>query len=185
MENKATRFRVFKDLMNYHTLRGSYKIKELHEEDTKILRTRLENSTYVQLENINQVARVIQENGTDYIYGGYNERISIVKPTVGATFLSPNDHGANFDQDMELWNGYIHAVDGFLKPPGPLFSTADELNMDSWIQACAETNTTKEFAALEEVTIFMPSNVKLPTDYSISAADILRYSISSRTCLML
>jgi hypothetical protein len=89
MENKATRFRVFKDLMNYHTLRGSYTIAELHaEEDMKIIRTRLENSTYVHIDNMNQVARIIQEGDTDYIYGGLNERISIIDTVLLSCYMT-------------------------------------------------------------------------------------------------
>lgn len=42
------------------------------------MRTHLENTTYVRVDNENQVVRIIQENGTDHVYGGYNEPVSII-----------------------------------------------------------------------------------------------------------
>jgi hypothetical protein len=70
-------------------------------------------------------------------------------------------------------------VDGFLKLPAPLFTTADELNLDHWIQACADADITKELNDMDDVTIFLPSSVDIPDNYSISAADILRYRLMS------
>lgn len=74
-----------------------------------------------------------------------------------------------------MWNGYVHVVDGFLKLPGPLLQTLDELNLEAFIRACDDAGTMQEFAALDDVTIFVPANVNIPDNYSITPEDILKY----------
>lgn len=75
---------------------------------------------------------------------------------------------------MELWNGYAHVVDGFLKLPAPLYATVDELSLDEWVNACDDAGVQKEFADMDDVTMFIPRSADFPSNYSISPADILR-----------
>ncbi|TGZ82505.1 FAS1 domain-containing protein [Ascodesmis nigricans] len=161
LSNKATRYRVFKDLFNYMTIKGMFREREFFD-SPKVLPTWLENPVYHNNKDTpTQFAISFEKNGGRKIYGGQAYGLNIVKA------------------DIPINNGFIQIVDGFFKMPLSFSKTADILGFDDWLDYVDAVGLRDTIDQTPTTTIFIPAvdAKKVPPTNSSELRELIEYHI--------